>query len=102
MWKDVIVLSLNVISRHLPEGTDLSQDSRCPSQYSNRAPPEFKSEALAVEPALSVVSYNAIRTIFPFRYIVIFHFGEQVESYYQSDFLNSAVFMLRCCIFERS
>lgn len=56
-------------SRYLLEGTEethenLSQDSYLPELHSNRAPPDYKSEVLPLEPAdfyeLGNVVYHAV------------------------------------------
>jgi hypothetical protein len=50
MWKEVVVVKFKLIN-HLPGATEeshehLSKDSRCPGQYSNWTPLEYKSESL--------------------------------------------------------
>jgi hypothetical protein len=46
MWKEAVLAQHDVIFWQLHEGTEEKQDSWCPSQDSNRAPSEYKTQVL--------------------------------------------------------
>jgi hypothetical protein len=53
MCKEAVMAEVEVLSRHFPGETEvnheISQDSRCPGQDSNRAPSEYKLEGLPLD-----------------------------------------------------
>jgi hypothetical protein len=61
MCKERVLALFQVLFRYLPRGTEenhnnLNQDSLCSGQCSNRAPPEYQSEALVPKPTRWVLA----------------------------------------------